>query len=99
MCYGLTLTDIYIKNAYKYFAYPESNEEIDEITGSVNKISTTWHYGLPGSNLIGKINDFKKLTIREITLEFEQFSSVFFINQLMDFLYNNGLDMGYTALI
>lgn len=91
--------DIYIKNVYKYLACPESNEEINEITGSVNKISTTWYYGLPGSNLIGKINDFKKSTIREITLEFEQFSSVFFINQLMDFLYNNGLDMGYTALI
>lgn len=91
--------DIYIKNVYKYLAYPESNEEINEITGSVNKISNTWYRGLPGSNLIGKVNDFRKLTIREIISELEQFSSVFFINQLMDFLYDNGLDMGYAALI
>lgn len=91
--------DIYIKNVYKYFVYPESNEEINEIIGSVNKISTTWHKGLPGSNLIGKVNDFRKLTIREIISEFEQFSSVSFINQLTDFLHNNGLDMGYVVSI
>ena len=91
--------DIYIKNIYKYFTYTELNEEINEITGSVNKISTTRYRGLPGSNLIGKVNDFRKLTIREIISELEQFSSVFFINQLMNFLHNNGLEMGYVVSI
>ena len=91
--------DIYIKNVYKYFVYPKLNEEINEITGNVNRISTTWYRGLPGSNLIGKVNDFRKLTIREIASKFEQFLSVFFINQLMDFLHNNDLEMGYVVSI
>ena len=90
---------IYIKNVYKYFAYPKSNEEINEITGNVNRISATWYRWLPGSNLIGKVNDFRKLTIREIASKFGQFSSVFFINQLMNFLHNNGLEMGYVVSI